>query len=304
MSKESAMTALTGQGAPTVSSLASGVVDPAGASAPAAPSKSESDRFAHLAKREALLVNRDRELKDREAKAKDLLAKGDLFEETRKKDPIAALKLIGFTETDILNYLAEQDVKPDPTSEEKAAAAAKKATEDTLKAYQDGEAKKQAEAQKAKDDQSIKDFRGDMSKAIEANKEKYEFCALYPEAAEDLAFTFISQVIIDSKGKDIPTIKEALEVTEQYYIDDDNKRKGLKSRQPKEEAFDMAKNETRTSKVTPGHPNAPQPKPNIQGTRTLSNNSGPTMASSAGKKESPSEKRARLENVLRNMKSS
>ena len=121
MSKEAAMASLTGTPAPAAA------VTPATETS-AAAAKPESDRFAHLAKREAHLVNRDKDLKERELKAKALLDKGELFEATRKKNPVEALKLIGFTETDILNYLAEQDSVPDPTPEEKAAAGLKRRT--------------------------------------------------------------------------------------------------------------------------------------------------------------------------------
>ena len=115
MSKETALAAMTGQTAP----VAAPQTPP-----PEAQKPVESDRFAVLASKEAKL-QKEREAVKAEKLAVDTLKaelskyKGEIdeFETLKKTDKIAALKKIGFTEEDILNFVAGKEEPTPPTME-------------------------------------------------------------------------------------------------------------------------------------------------------------------------------------------
>ena len=110
MSKESALATATATAAPAPAPTAppASPETPATASAP-----SDAARFAALAKKEAQIV-KDRESFKREQEAftaqrtrvEEVLKKAQQFEELKGKDQIAALKAVGFSETEIFNLFA------------------------------------------------------------------------------------------------------------------------------------------------------------------------------------------------------
>jgi hypothetical protein len=302
MSRESAMTALAGESVTTPPVVASAE------QTPAARPEVDSAVMAAYAKKEAEFVRRQEAFKkEREAwektdkfRADEVLKKAKLFEETKGRDQIEALKLLGYTETDIFNMLARVEPK-EKSTEERAIEAAQYAADQRIKEFEDNQ-KKQTETAMAKRDQDlITGFKSDMGKVIGANKEKYEYCSYYGPAAEALAYETVLQIVRDSKGADIPTAEEAIAMVEEYYEEQDKAMSQLKKRQPKVEtaapenkpAPDRSRTVTTPAGSTP-------PKPTITKTRTLSNAAVATAASGMRRaNETPSQKKERLIEALK-----
>ena len=282
MSREAAMNVATGQSAAPP-------VDPNanvnGNAAPAAPDL-DSARFASLAKKEADLVKRQQAFKAEQEKfgaergqVQEILKRRDQFEETRKTDPVAALRLIGFSEQEIFNFLAAQE-KKELSSEEKAAEVAAKVAEERIAAAKKEQEDRQAAIQKEQDERSLTEYKTSIGGFIEAHKDKYEYCAHYGPAAVEQAYLTVLQVVKDSKGQDIPTTEEVLDQLEELYEEEDkrlmaiNKRKSWSA--PKEEAPKQGPERSRTVSTPPGYTGAPAA---VQRTRSLSNAARPTTAS-------------------------
>lgn len=303
MSKESAM-AMTGSTAPVNHSILTGEI-PNGVSTnpgltaeqttnPVVERALDSDRFAILAKKEAKIVREQQAFKAEQAKLADektrlteFYNKIQRYEELKKADPIAAIKELGFSETDLFNYLSGQE-KKEPTTEELAS----KAAQDAIDKFKVEQSKIQNEAQKARDDGIIKRFRGQIGESIEKNKDKYEYCAFNGPLAQELAFDLVNQVLKDSKGSELLSIDEALDMVENYYEEQDKSMSTLKKRQPKVEAAPIkSKEPERTRTITPpiGAP----------ATKTLSNKVSPTVASTVKRVETHEQKKTRLIEALK-----
>lgn len=272
-----------------------------------APKSLDSERFAALARKEAEFVKKQQAWqKEREdilaqkAKADEILKKGQLYDETFKKNKIEALKLLGYSETDIFNILADLQPK-EQTPEEKAALAAEQAAAAKIKEFEEAQAKKLKEDEERRDSSLIQSFKSDMSKIIETNKEKYEYCAYYGESAVDLAYRTVLQIVQDSNGEDVPSAQEAIEMIEELYEEQDKAMSAIKKRQPKTETpAEAAAPAQERSRVVTTPPGSTPPKPVITKTRTLSNAGTATVAGALSRAaETKDQKRARLEEVLR-----
>lgn len=293
MSKESALATVT----------APASLPPEAIQNPEVP-QPDAARFAALARKEAQIV-RDRETfkKEQETfasereKVRAIAKRAQDFETLRQTDAIAALKSIGFNETEIFNYMAAQEPKPELTIEERAKQAAEAAAEAKFKAWQEAEAKKLETQQGQRDKQIVEGFRAEMSKFIETNQEKFEYCAFHGKAAEDLAYEIVVQGLRDSNGEDLIDFKEAIQMTEDFYEEQDQAMSTLKKRQPKDQPAAAPAAPQRTRTVTSGDPNY-KPVPPITRTRTLSNDSRPTAASSAPRAETREQKRERLISLI------
>lgn len=300
MSKESALAALTG-----TTPAPQPVVAPT--QTPETPIETtpqpDSARFAHLAKkememqkqREALKAEREK-LEKEKSEAQTILQREKEFEELKQKDYIAALKLKGFSEQQIINALAEMQPK-ELTPEEKAAKAAKEATDATLKAWNDEQLKKKTEEEKAKDAKLITGFKQDITKTIESQKDKYKFCAHYGAIAEDLIYETVLASARQSEGKDIMSRDEAIELAEEYYKEQYTSLKALEAPVEQKEEL-VAKDQTRTRTISDfkGEPVKEAPAR----VKTLSGGAVATTAAAlARKSESMAQKRARLEQSLR-----
>lgn len=254
----------------------------------------DSSRFASLAKREAKFVsereafNKERdkwtkELETERSKLKDAMTPFQKFEELKKTDAVEALKSLGFSETDIFNWMASNE-KKEPTIEEKAQAAADARIKEWEKKKAD---EAEAEAQK-KSEAMIVRFKTDLHEHLDKNKEKYEYCAFHGELAEDMAYRAIQQVLKDSEGQDFMTLDEAYEMVEQLYEEEDKAMSTLKKRQPKVEA----------PAVNPDNvPLKPEVKPGMG--KAMTNTATPTSAAMVNKRETSEQKKARLIEKLR-----
>lgn len=305
MSRDGALALATGQPAPTQTLAGSPGLQPAAEPA-AAPAKLESERFAALARRETDLVKRQQLAKqEREAFEKEretfrpIADQYKQYQEMKVKDPVAALKLMGFSETDIINYLANES-KPEPTAEERAVKAATEATEARIQAYEEAQAKKQSDEQKARDATTIQGFKSQIGGLIKADPIKFEYCAHYGPAAEELAYEFTKAVVLESKGTEIITAQEAIEMVEEYYEEQDKAMSALKKRQPKETpAVAPPDTAERTRTVTPGFPGEKQPPAPITRSRELSNGSTSPNSLRGRAGETRAEKKERLAEMLR-----
>lgn len=265
--------------------------------APPIPTEMESSFLAKKAKWEQDRIKKELELKkEREQilEARKLLGE---FEEKKKTDPLAAIKLLGMTEADFFNAAAEM-AKPELTPEEKAIQAATEATEAKLKAYEEELQNRQKQAQSEKDEQAMVAYKKAIATTFEANKEKFIYSASIGEDPEGLALAYVTEVFKESGGKELLTIEEALAATEEYYKNDwlmkEAKLKPPAPPSPPEGAQEMTKKEPeRTRTVTPSDPTQ-APKPSLSKTRTLNNGATATLAAMTQKRESFSEKRARI----------
>lgn len=256
----------------------------------------DSDRYALMAKKEAKFVREREEFKKEQLKLQDektrlteFHTKIQEFETLRKSDPVAALKHIGFSETEIFNYLAN-DEKKEPTTEELASKAAKEAIDN----FKKEQLEIQTEAQKSRDTQIIGKFKSQISESITRNPDKYEYCAFNGPMAQELAFDLVNQVLKDSKGTELLTVEQALDDIELYYEEQDKAMSVLKKRQPKVEApSNVVKSEPeRTRTVTPPQQANPPAK-------TITNRMGATTASTIKRTESFEQKKIRLIEALK-----
>lgn len=302
MSKEAALAMATGEPQVPNPSLVNGAIKE-----PEPVKDLDSSRFAAQAKKEADFVKRQQAFKAEQEKfiqertqVQEILKRRDQFEDTRKKDPVEALKLIGFNETEIFNFLAAHD-KPAPTPEERAEQIATKTVEQRLAERDKQQADLQARANKERDDHLIGEYKSGLAQLVESNKEKFPLCNYFGASAVAQAMETVFQVAKDSKGEDIPTIEEAMEGMEEYYR---NEFEGLQSAMtPKEKAEAKADESkkvperSRTVSTPAGHtPVAPA----IQKTRTLSNSARPTTASLEKRSnETREQKKERLMDALR-----
>lgn len=250
-----------------------------------APKELDSAKWAAIAKKEQRLVHEQLALRKRQdevtAKEKELQTKLTPFQEfevLKSKDPIAALRGLGFTETDIFNWLAQSE-KKELTPEEKATQAAQ--TE--IEKFKKEQAELAERQEKEKEAQVLTRFKGRIKDFLGKNKEKYEASADYGEIAEKAAYDIIEEVY--RKAGEIVTIDEAFQMVEEYYEGEYERMSKYSKFQKKEEAvIAVPKKEEPVSRGTP---------------KTLTNAAAPTLASTIKRKETPSEKRERLINQLK-----
>lgn len=311
MSKEGALRALTGiaSGNPvTNGSLITGQIPTPGLSEADVSTETaetpkverpglDSDRFAAFAKKEAKLqrerdewkaqIQRERaEVDELKKKLQDPYDKIQAFEALRAQDPIAALKKIGFSETDIFNFMAGAE-KKEPTTAELAAQAA----QEEIKKFREEQQAAASELQKQGDEKLVKDHKASIAKTIADNKETYEFVAFHGAAAQELVENYITEVLTAENVLISP--KEAIEAIEKYYEDDYNEMKALKKLQPKADIAPEVKVEPARTRTVEPPKAAPQPK-------TLTNKVSATAAAAIPRKETSEQKRQRLMDRLRN----
>ena len=258
---------------------------PAEASQPK-PSELESTRFSQLAKKESEL-QRQRELLKKEQtqfmtesqKLAEMQKQFNTFTELKSKDPVAALKQLGFSETDLFNFIADQ--QDNSTPEEKAA----KAAQAEIQKFTDAQAKKEADLLAKRNAEVLQEFRQKITTTIANDPDKYEYCNYHGPLAEELIYETVAAVL--ESDKVVISVEEAAQMVEQYYEDQDESMKTLKKRQPKAETAPA---------VAPEAPLKPQVSPKPMPSRTLSSKTGASVASTVAKplNETPDQKKARL----------
>jgi len=264
----------------------------------------QSSAFSQMAKKEAEFVRRQEEFKrERESvlaekeKIKSIQSEYEEFVSLKSKDPIAAMKKLGFSEADIINYLAGEE--PEELSPEaKMQKAAEEAAEKRFKEYEDAQTKKALEVQAQANERTISEFKGQISQSLEQNAEKYKFCAHHGEEAQDLIFGIIEEAAIQSEFKEALTIEEASELLEGYYVEKFESMAALRAPAP---VPDQAPPVTPPAQQRPlSAPEGP-PRSANPPTRTLTNSATASLASTKPRApETRSEKRERLMQALRN----
>lgn len=285
MSKDSAVAMVAGIPAPPVAQ-----VSPQAIEVKAQPEQStkalESPRIAMLMKKEAELVRQREEFKkQQELFGKDsdsLKAKSseyDKFMEAQGRSKAEAMRMLGWTQEDIVNAMAEMEDKTPP--EERA----RRAAQDEIAKFRQEEAKRQAEAKAVKDKSLIDNFRADIGKQVTADPVKYEYINHYGPVAEELIYNTVEETLRDSG--ELITIQEAADMVEAYY---DGEAEKL-----------LAKNKLK-AKLQAQVPVETKPKAEHKPSPTLSSKTIATTASTTVyKKETPSEKRERLIAKLANI---
>ena len=270
-----------------VSSATAPVVETTAAPTPdATPAQLESTRFSHLAKKEAELQKQRESFKAEQTqfmterqKFNEIQKQLNTFNETKAKDPVAALKLLGFNEKDLFNFIAAQE--DNSTPEERAA----KAAQNEIQKFRDEQAKIANDAQSQRNTEALTQFRTNIKSTISMDPDKYEYCAYNGPMAEELVYETMAAIVKD-EGVVIP-VEEVVEMVEQYYEEQDKEMNSLKKRQPKPQEM-PAKEE----------PLKPQVSPRPNQARALSSKVGATVASTVSKplNETSDQKKARLIN--------
>lgn len=256
------------------------------------PPSPQSSQLAHLAKKEQKLQfereafkKEQEEFKALKLRAQEFYDKAKAFEDTRKLDPIKAMKDLGFTEKEIIDYLSQEEA-PKPTTEEVVQA--------ELKKYKDEEIKKAQEIQKANDTVLVQKFREQLTSTIAAEPEKYELCAHHGAVAEEIMFEI---AVEEAKSGQTPNVKSIADEVEDFYLQQYQAMSKLKKLTPKEEALLEAKQPERTRVVHPPQ-EVVKPKPT-----TITNRLAATSAAlikPSSRTETREEKRSRLEAMIRN----
>lgn len=249
--------------------------------APKAP-ELDSTRINHLLKKEQEL-QRQREINKKERET--LLSEKHTWDEQRKvlsefqalksKDPVAALRLAGFSEQDLITFANAQADTRSPEERARAAAA------DEIKKFQDGQKTEADKAQTERNTQVLTQFRNDITKVVGANKDKYEYCNHNGPLAQELIYDTVAAVLAESG--EVISIAEAADLVETYYEDTDKAMASLKKRGPKSSV------------------DAPAPVSTPKNTRTVSGQGVPakvaasvSSTTSIPKAETRSQKRERL----------
>lgn len=281
MSHESALALATGQSPtpPPVTEQSPGL-------AAVAEPTLDSTRFANLARKETEIVKqreamktREAELKAMEERLKPIEAKWKEFEDLKAKDQVAAMKMAGFSDTDLINFLAAHEDKSTP--EEKAA----KAAQSEIQKFKDEQAKIAKDNADKQNTQVIDRFKKDITAFVASDKDKYEYLNHHGALAEELIFEYVSQVHEDSN--EIISLQEAADAIEAFYEESDQAMSSLKKRQPKVEVVET-KDEPLKAEVSP------------RPSKTLSNRTVASAAATIPRNETPSQKRERLIEKLRN----
>lgn len=292
MSRETAM-ASVGATAPIVAEANITPNIPANTETKIAGNISSDPNVQALLKKEVRLVKeqeafklKQREWEEKVKRADALLERDRQFDETKKKDSFAALKMLGFTDTEIVNGLAAA-TPSEKTAEETAEEIARR----VLKENNDALDVKAKEAEAKKNVEVIDRFQKSIGSMIDANPDKYEFCKFNGSAAQELIYETVAETLKDS-GK-LLTVSEATDLVEKYYEDRSAEMTKLKKLSPKE-AVTEAKTEPKRETVVQPKVDDNKPRP----TKTLTNRVASTVTTGQ-RSESPSEKRERLAQVLR-----
>lgn len=253
----------------------------------------DSTRFAQLAKKESALQKEREQFKlEKEANAqekekmKQIHKKLQDFEDMKGKDPVAALKLAGFSETDLFNFMAQAEDKSTP--EEKAA----KAAQTEIQKFRDEESKKVTLEQERRNTEALEQFQRDINTHITSDKDRYEYCNYHGQLAEELIKETVAAVLDESGGKDLITVEQAADMVEGYYEEQDKSMSTLKKRQPKVADIPASVKEEPLKAQVSARP----------ASKGLSSKATATVSSTTiPRKESASEKRNRLIQKLGSM---
>lgn len=308
MSKESALN-LAAQTAPiqaeakinpvtgTIPEDAKASANPAVENGGVVPESLASTQLSHLAKKEAkLLAEREalkkeqEEFKSLKAKVQEVYDRAQAFEETRKKDPIKALRDLGFTEQEIVDYLSVEDEQAKLSPAEQA----QKAAEEAIKKFREEEAQKLEDEKKRRQEAELQQVKSGLSAQLTQNPDKYKLSKLAGAAAEEIMLGIYLEEVKEGLK---PNLESLADEVEQFYLSQYEEMKKLM--EPEAPAVqETPKAAPERSRVVHAPEAAPRPRPT-----TLTNKLAATTAALAkpavSRPETREEKRARLEAMIR-----
>lgn len=302
MSKESALKLAGGSPivvptttAPAAAPVATPVVEATAGATP--PAETKDDRLSIIIKKEAKLFQEQEKIKkEREDWAKKqieydtVINRAKKFDEIAGKDKIAALKSLGWSDTDIVNAMNQEPTAANAVEEARRIA---KEEADKIRAELSDKDKKSLAESNAR---LVTNFKKDLSDTLKKEADKFKFAAYEGKEAEIQAMKIIEENLRLTKGEELISIQEALEMTNDIYKAKYEGAKGLFEPAPvAEPVVDTPARGSMAGK--PPVSSTPQPKP-----RTLTNAVTPTAASAnttTTRTETPGEKRQRLADALR-----
>lgn len=247
-----------------------------------------------LLKKEVRLVKEQEAIKkerlewqEKIKRADMLLARDKEFNETKSKDTVAALRMLGFNDTEIFNAVAAS-APTEKTPEEKAEEVARR----VLKENNDKLEADRVKAEADKNTKVIESFQKSIAQTIDTNADKYEFCKFNGSAAQELIYETVAETLKETQK--LLTVSEAADLVEKYYEDKAREMDALRKRKPVEPVVEAKVEAKRETVVQPKIGTGEAPRP----TKTLTNRVA-AQVTTGQKSESPSEKRERLAQVLR-----
>lgn len=322
MSKETAMAMATGVPVAPVQGTGGANETPANPNTTAAqPAAAPGDpRMQALLKKEVALVNDravlNRQKQEQEQRIKDadaMLARGKSFEETLAKDPVAALRLIGFSETQIFNVMAEANKeKPVKTPEEIAAETTRKILDDDKKSEAQKKAEADAKTQSEANDLAVKTSIRDLVTKPE-NADKLEYVVYHGEIAQEIIRETLFQLagqaqqLAKNKGEEFvidearaqELLSQAAEAVEEWYFNSDKamqakikKRRAITGETAAEATAAVVAQEQNQTPASANVPNEPAKQ------KTLTNRVSASTPAQPGARETREQKRSRLERAL------
>lgn len=257
-----------------------------------------SSRIAQIARKEAKYREEQESLKrEREELTKSksefdpFYAKYKEFEAMRAKDPVAAIKMLGFSDTDYVNFVAAQEDKSTP--EERAA----KIADAKIAEFKAEQAKEKQSEETKRNEESISGFKKNIGITVKTDSDRFEMCNFYGEAAQDLIFQTVQEAYQEDLKTDPAaepmTAEAAADLVEAYYLEHAESLTKLKKMTKVPEPVVEPKVERTTTKVETPKAEITPPPP-----KTLTNRMGATMSNTVPKLESRAEKRERLMRAL------
>ncbi len=254
-----------------------------------------STRIAQIARKEARYREEQEAYKKNKAEFDPFFAKYKEFEAMKAKDPVAAIKMLGFSDTDYVNFIAAQEDKSTP--EERAARIA----DAKIAEFKAEQAKEKQTEESRRNEESIGQFKKNIGITLKTDADRFEMCNFYGEAAEALIFQTVQEAYQEdlktNPAAEPMTAEAAADLVEKYYEEHAESMKKLKK-------FNKAAEET-PAEVAPVKRPEPVKVEQLRAEvsaqpKTLTNKVGATATSTAPKIESRAEKRERLMRALAN----
>lgn len=213
-------------------------------SIPTKDAKLDSTRWAHLTKKETALVKERESLKKEREEFLAQKAEADTHRRAwemvneianlQKTDAVAAMRKAGFSDTDMMNFLAQS--QDNSTPEEKAVKLAKseidKFKEEQARVLEESN-KKAAESQKLQEEKIISKYKSDLGKEISKEVDKYEYLNFYGDSAQEVVYNLITTIVQETPPDEVDMEairKEALQLTEDFYEEQDKAMNSIKKR--------------------------------------------------------------------------
>lgn len=261
------------------------------------PSQSvNSEKFARLAKKELILQKERNAIREEREKIKDIQKKIEEFEKKKKESPIEALKEIGFSDTDLMNALSGEEKKPLTTEE-----VTKKIVEEEISNFKKQEEEARAKVKEEENQKIVNDYKKSIGDFINTQKEEFKFCAYNGEGASELIFETVLGLMEQNQNlSHVDALKIASQAVEDDYNQEFLELMKLKKVEQKKEEIKEDKEKINKTSLESVQKYVQERKkiPTIKNDKSINSNA---LAKETVKKESPEEKRARLENMLRMM---